>query len=131
MNKKIIFIIILILLVVYSIYSFGKKNATGPQGNYPSGGKALPEGWNPNVLADELFDTMSGFDSTSAKEDAWTKLSMLPTGDMVVAVYNVFNQKYWSKDNGTLAQWIRDEGGALIGSSKDAALKVLSQYNLA
>jgi len=89
--------------------------------------------WSPKPLANELFESMEGFDWTSTKERAWYKLSALPTNDMVVAVYNYFNSMpaVVSAKVGTLPQWIRDESGAWDDSYKEAALQRLSALNLA
>ena len=67
-----------------------------------------PTYWNPAPLSAELFDVMDGlFTLSGTKNDLFLKFAQLPTNDMVVAVYNHFNQNYG--DGETLTQWINDE----------------------
>lgn len=99
---------IVILAIIF--YRKGKRAAEGPKVTYPQGGNDIPPSWSPEPLVNELYDVMSGLATLSgSKEEAWRKLRDLPTDDMVVSVYDVFNQKYFGKGNGTLTQWIADE----------------------
>jgi hypothetical protein len=113
-NKNIIIGIVVVIAIVLIIYFSGKKagkrTAEGPQVVYPNGGNSIPQGWNPIPLAEELFDAMDGlFTLSGTKTAVWNKLLNLPTDEMIIAVYNAFNQKYFSLGKGTLVQWIRDE----------------------
>lgn len=89
-----------------------------------------PIQWNPQPLAAELFDVMDGLFTLSGTKDAtWLKLAQLPSNDMVVAVYNTFNQTYGNGD--TLTQWINDEYWTdFAGDGKSLALQRLSSIGL-
>jgi hypothetical protein len=91
-----------------------------PQGN--------PTTWSPRPLSQELYDSMSGLDWTSSKEEAWGKLLNLPTNDMVVSVYNDFNQQFGGGE--TLTQWIDDEYGSFFTSNKPGVLQRLRGLGL-
>lgn len=98
-----------------------------PKYKLPKGGKALPEGWSPDPLAKELYDAMKGWSVFSGpKEAAWYKLSILPTDDMVVAVYNAFNSIPGVSEDGPLTTWIRDETLVSVPSNRG---KVLTRLN--
>lgn len=101
------------LLVIYFIgRSTGKAKAIKEKLNptYPDGGEGIPAGWDPNTLADLLFDKMDGFTINKIGLDALLlQYAGLPTNDMFVAVYSVFNQKHYSEDAGTLREWIESE----------------------
>lgn len=126
-------VFIIFCLILYFVYRQGKKNAEGPKVTYPEGGNGIPLGWSPVPLVDELFDVMDGgLTFSGTKDEAWKKLRDLATGDMVTAVYSGFNQKHFSKGDGTLTQWIRDENNYDWTSGvKESTLARLQQYNLA
>ncbi len=104
-----IIIIVVVLVIWYAGKQRGKSTAEGPQAEYPEGGNEIPSNWSPEPIVSELYDVMSGWALTGTKDSAWIKLRDLPTNEMVIAVYNVFNQKYFGEGYGTLVQWIRDE----------------------
>lgn len=137
MSKKQIYIIaaVLLFLVILGWYFYrrGKKAATGPDVKFEEGTNALPAGWSPMPLVEELHDVMAGFfTSPGAKNEAWEKLYNLPTGDMIRAVYKAFNEKYFRDGYGTLTQWIRDENHyAYLSSVKQKTLEKLSSLGLA
>jgi len=87
----------------------------------------LPVGWSPYPLASQLKNEMTGFQWGIAQRRSWITLSELPTNDMVVAVYNAFNEQYFNLGDGTLTDWIRDETG---GPDKQAALNRLVSLQL-
>jgi len=111
-----------------------------PKFDLPQGGGGIPVvtytptgqpvQWNPQPLAAELFDVMDGLFTLSGTKDAtWLKLAQLPSNDMVVAVYNTFNETYGNGD--TLTQWINDEYWTDIGGDgKSLALSRLSSIGL-
>lgn len=133
-NAIIITAVIILFLVVLGWYFYrqGKRKAEGPQVKFEEGTAALPSGWRPEPLADELHDAMSGlFTLSGTKTKAWEKLYTLPTNDMVRAVYNAFNTKYFGEGKGTLTQWIRDEYYHDFTSGiKNQVLNRLSLLNL-
>lgn len=106
----------------------------------PEGGSGLPvvgttpQGspvfWNPDSMASELFNVMDGlFTFSGTKDDTFKKFGQLPSNDMIVSVYNLFNSKYGKGD--TLTQWINDEYYTdITGSGKELALNRLEQLNL-
>lgn len=107
-----------------------------PKFDLPQGGGGIPVvtytptgqpiQWNPQPLAAELFDVMDGlFTSSASKDDTWTQVAQLPTDDMVVAVYNTFNEQYGNGE--TLTQWINDEYWTDVGS--DGKALILARLN--
>lgn len=112
--KTEIIIASLILIAIALIFLYGRKRgletANGPDVTYPDGGDGIPAGWSPEPLAEELHNVMDGlFTGSETKDDTFRKLLVLPTDDMFVAVYDVFNQEHFSEGDGTLKQWINDE----------------------
>jgi len=97
-------------------------------GNTPTG---APVFWNPATLSKDLYNVMSGlFTLSGTKDQVWTKLAELPSGDMVTAVYNHFNTNYGEGE--TLTDWIKSElWYDITGSGKDMALARLASLNLA
>lgn len=125
---------VLILIIIIAVYFYfrGKRNAEGPKVTYPQGGNSIPAGWSPMPLVKELYDAMSGlFSFTGTKDQVWTKLRDMPTDEMVIAVYDTYNQKYFSEGNGTLTQWIRDENYYdPISGVRDSTLSRLQNLGL-
>lgn len=102
---------VFIAILAY-VYFRGKKagKTVIPDAPYIHGKQGIPTGFNPNILADKLYEVMSGmFTMSGHKDAAWSQLLNLQTDDMIIAVYNCFNDKYGSKGKGTLTQWIDDE----------------------
>jgi hypothetical protein len=115
--KNVVIGIIAVAVIILIIYFVGKHNgkvkAEGPKADYPEGGDAIPKGWKPDPLVQELFNVMDGiFTLGITKDETFRKYLSLPTDDMFAAVYNVFNQKYFNKGDGTLREWINDESHA-------------------
>ncbi|MBK0383531.1 hypothetical protein I5M32_11240 [Pedobacter sp. SD-b] len=133
-NKTMVIIGILVIAIAIYFYFKGKKDGkiTIADAPYINGKDAIPKGFNPNILADKLYDVMDGFFTASGTKDAaWLELYQLATDDMVVAVYNAFNEKYGIKRNGSLTQWIRDEKYFdPLSGVKTKALNRLSQLRL-
>lgn len=121
-----------IALIAWHYYRKGKKAAGGYQANYPTGGNNIPPSWNPLPLVKELHDVMdSTFTFSGTKDEVWKKVLNLPTDDMIVSVYNVFNQNYSDENNGTLTQWIKDEWNYdFISGVKENLLARLAKLNL-
>lgn len=110
--NKYILPIIVVGIIVYIIYRKGKKAGQTiiPDVPYLQDQPAITANFNPNTLAEELFNAMDGpFTLSGTKDTAWRKLYELGTDNMVIAVYNAFNKKYGDKGNGSLTQWIKDE----------------------
>lgn len=113
-HKEKIIIAAILIIAVLIIYFMGKRRgkvtAEGPSVNYPKGGNAIPLGWDPKPLAKELHQVMDGlFTLSGTKDTTFKKLLSLPTDDMFVAVYSVYNQLYFSAGDGTLREWINAE----------------------
>lgn len=136
MSRQTIYIAITVLVILIAfgifIYYRGKKNASPPKVKYPQGGDGVPAGWSPTPLVTKLYNTMDGVNVNRFSRDAaWLELANLPTGDMVVSVYDVFNQLHFKEGEGTLTEWINDE--SVLGwtpAVKNAVLKRLSELNL-
>lgn len=75
--------------------------------------KGLPVGWSPYPLALQLKNEMTGLQWGIAQRKSWVTLAELPTDDMVIAVYEAFNEQYFNLGEGTLTDWIRDETGGM------------------
>jgi len=137
MPKKQLYIAgaVLLFLVILGWYFYrrGKKAATGPTVKFDEGTNAIPAGWSPLPLVEQLHDVMAGaFTGSGSKDEAWLKLYNLPTGDMIRAVYKAFNEKYFADGHGTLTQWIRDENFYdYLTGVKEKLLEKLSSLNLA
>lgn len=113
-HKEKIIVAAILIIAVMIIYFMGKRRgkttAEGPAVQYPKGGNAIPAGWDPKPLAKELHQVMDGlFTLSGTKENSFKKLLSLPTDDMFVAVYSVFNQLYFAAGYGTLREWINAE----------------------
>ncbi len=114
--KNIIYIIIALFILLIIIYFIGRSSGKAKANNekknptYPQGGQGIPAGWSPIPIADALYEKMNGVTFNKAGLDALlSSFLSLPTDDMFVAVYSVFNQKYGSEKYGTLRNWIKDE----------------------
>lgn len=127
----VITVFVLTVITVLIAYFKGRKDTKPPTVKYPEGKNGIPKGWTPLPLIESLHKTMDGLTVNKlARDQAWLDLSKLATGDMVVAVYDGYNQLYF-KDGGTLTQWINDE--SVLGwpsLAKDAALNRLKSLNL-
>ncbi len=133
--KPVIITVVIIIVIGLAIFFWGKKRgkekAQGPQASYPKGAINIPKDWNAEPLAIELHDVMSGlFTLTGTKDAAWNKLNQLGTDDMVVAVYNAFNQKYYDEKKETLTDWIKKEDYYdYFSGVKDKTLALLARLN--
>ncbi len=87
----------------------------------------LPEGWSPYPLATKLKTEMTGLSLTYP--GSWKTLANLPTDDMVIAVYNAFNEQYFNLGDGTLVEWIMAEW-QWAGTTKQQVLARLSSLQL-
>ena len=113
---------------------------TPPPPTLPQGGAGLtvvsygsngqPVYWNPQPIAKNLYEVMKGlFTGSETKDIAFTKFAELPTDDMVVSVYNYFNQNYGDGD--TLTTWINGEWLTdILGSGKELAINRLQSLQL-
>ncbi|WP_025142746.1 hypothetical protein [Pedobacter jeongneungensis] len=132
--NKFILPVILLGVVVYFIWKNGKKAGLTiiPDVPYIDDQGVMTKNFNPNTLAEELFDVMDGLFTLSGTKDAtFRKLYELPTDNMVIAVYNAFNTKYGSKGSGSLTKWISDEAYYNYGLGyKDKAIKRLKSLRL-
>ena len=114
LNQYKTFIIITVIVIALAVWQYYRGKKAGavviPDAPYIKGAAAIPEGFNPNILADKLHSAMSGlFTLSSTKDAVWLELFNLSTDDMVIAVYNAFNKKYGSEGKGSLTKWIDDE----------------------
>lgn len=99
-----------------------------PKVTYPNGGKGIPVNFDAKGLAQKLHDSMSGWQIVPNEREIYLlQLLNLPTNDMFVAVYDVFNQLYMREGKGTLRQWVNDEYAV---ASKSNLLKRFDQLNL-
>ncbi|MBD1364379.1 hypothetical protein IDJ77_11220 [Mucilaginibacter sp. ZT4R22] len=111
-NKTPIIIVLAVIGVGIWLYYRGKKEGKTdfPDVDYKTGTQEIPKSYNPNLLADELFDVLDRtFATPGEKEDAFQKMYYLPNDDLKVLVYNTFNKKYSKKAGMTLTKWIDSE----------------------
>ncbi len=111
-NKITVWIAVFVLVLFIYIYFKGKADGKTniKDAKYPLNGKSLPLGWNPNVLADKIYKAMDGvLTNTTTKNLVFREVFVLPTDEMLIAVYNTFNDKYGAKGKGSLTEWINDE----------------------
>jgi hypothetical protein len=95
-------IIIAVIAIGVAIYIYFKGKRDGKI--------YIPDGWNPNTLADKLYKVMNDtIVASGTKDAAWKELLGLATDDMIIAVYNTFNKKYATKGKGSLTEWVNDE----------------------
>lgn len=125
-------VLVFLIILAWYFYRQGKKNALPPEVKLLEGNSAIPKGWTPVELAEELHRVMDDtFTLSGTKDEAWQKLIDLPTDDMVRSVYNTFNQLYFKENGGTLTQWIDDERYYDYTTKvKQKALKRLASLNL-
>lgn len=90
-------------------------------------GRGIPQGWSPYPLAARLKNDMTGINWRGLEPRSWIVLIELPTDDMVIAVYEAFNEQYFNEGEGTLTEWIRNEMG---GANKQLALTRLTSLQL-
>lgn len=132
--KVLAVVAVLIGLIVWFIYSQGKKAATGPQVPPPGGTEAIPKGWSPEPLAKQLHSALNDiFVLASTKEDVFKQLYTLPTDAMLAVVYNTFNRLYFGEGYGTMTDWIRDEFNTvpeMLGGYYGRLLSRLTQLSL-
>lgn len=89
-----------------------------------------PTFWNPATISTKLYNVMNGlFTLSGTKNETFLEFAQLPTSDMVVSVYNHFNQNYGNGE--TLTQWINDEYYYdYFGEGKNLALAKLQAAGL-
>jgi len=109
-------IIIAVIAVGIAIYIYFKGKKAGkiyiPDVPYIADQAMWQATFNPNILADELYQVMDKVFPpvlTGTKDAVWKKLLALGTDNMIIAVYNTFNQRYKDKGKGSLTKWIDDE----------------------
>lgn len=98
-----------------------------PSVHYPNGGEGIPVNFDAKKLAQNAYKAMKGINLVPAS-GALLPIIMLPTSDMFVAVYDVFNQLYMHEGEGTFREWVNDE--AAIGSIKGQFNNRFDQLNL-
>jgi hypothetical protein len=111
-NKTAFYIGLALLVIAIYFYFKGKKDGrlNIKDAPYIHGSEGIPKGFNPNILADEIYTVMNGlFTLTGTKDKTFSKVLGLQTDDMIIAVYNAFNDKYGKEGKGTLTQWVNDE----------------------
>lgn len=105
-------ILVILGIGVVTYFSIKKwlKNRP-PKVTYPQGGKGIPLGFDPKPYAEKAYNAMKGvnFSISPQRDSALISIASLPTDDMFVSVYDVFNQMYMGEGEGTLREWIEDE----------------------
>jgi hypothetical protein len=122
-------IALVILAVVYLIgRAAGKKKEAEKVVKLPNGGSQIPVGWDPKVLANEVYRNFKGiFTWASNKEVTMGKLMSL-MDDQLVAVYNTFNRLF-SDDGKSLTKWLSDEFNVSVGGVRDSLVSRLVELN--
>jgi len=143
-----------VIVTLGAIFGFGYvlarkkqllKQWRPPRVTYPDSGQGLiitgPDGelitYDPSALAVQLYDAMKGFPNPAARVAAWSLLAKLPEDDMVVSVYEYYNNQYQFETNvfgtpyGSLTQWIKDEEATIWDKTyQDSALARLEKLRL-
>lgn len=141
-NKTLLFIIIIALIII-GIFIAGKKagkRKIPKETKLPTDGQGIPiQGydpkgnpvpWSPGALADEAFEVLDGiWDSPEDKEALFNKL-MAITDDQLVAVFNEFNRKHYTDDEGTLLKWIIEEWNVSWGSIRPVLIDRMKRLEL-
>lgn len=124
----IIIICALVLVVAVKVYRAFKKPVNA---KYIEGGGALPSGWSPTAITDNLFNAIQGiFTLTGTKDDAYKAFNDLNDNQMI-SVYNDWGNRYADKKSymffpmGSLTQAIKDETGyTVFGGVNQADLMI-------
>lgn len=110
----IIIICALIIVVSVKVYRAFKKPVNA---KYIQGGGALPQGWTPTAITDNLYNAIQGvFTLTGTKDDAYKAFNSLNDNQMI-SVYNDWQNRYADKKSylffpmGSLTQALKDETG--------------------
>lgn len=120
----IIIISILVIVVAVKVYRAFKKPVNA---KYVQGGGALPQGWTPTVITDNLFKAIQGiFTLTNTKDDAYKAFNALNDNQMI-SVYNDWQNRYadkksyWFFPMGSLTEALKDETGYVSFSGENNA----------
>lgn len=93
---KVAAIIIIGLLIIFLVYKIVIKLKKPANANYVSGGGALPQGWTPDAIVEDLHHAiLDVMVMTGTKDDAFKEFNELNDNQMI-AVYNKWNDKYGS-----------------------------------
>lgn len=120
----IIIIIVIIAIYIYGRRSVGKKPVVLPQ-DRPGSPLTQAEQTQAETLARSLHDEMKGlnvwFDRNLTPHQNYSQLS----DKMFVAVYNKFNQLFYTEANETLRGWYESEDNLplIAGSTNFVTLK--------
>lgn len=103
--------IVVVILIILSVYFTGKK--AGKQGkiriiDLPSDNGGTIDPNKIRRIATELYNDMYGYNYRGHDMRAYQDFAMLSDTEFV-AVYNDYNNQYYSLGSGTLKEWIMDE----------------------
>lgn len=106
-----VIIAVLIIGISLSLFFWGRSSGsdkieTPDPIKLPSSGSGLPAGWSALTVAKKLYNAMSGISYSFPKVKA--QLEGL-TDDQLAAVYNEFNNQYYSEGDGDLFEWFDNE----------------------
>lgn len=129
------------IILIYIIYRIGKNKGAVKPNTLPNdtdwgGGLTPSEGTNVRAISERLYRDMdNAWVWVGASRDCEAYQQFLGLSDtLFTAVYNDFNDLYYSKGDGTLKEWISDESFSgtrgCSGDIKDAILKRMDKLNL-
>lgn len=99
-NRNGIFIFLGVLIfavILYWVYSIGKKSQIGVKEEYPNNGTGIPDGWSAESVAKRFYDAMNGWGAAKPDLEAVCQELLGFTNDQVIAVYNTWQSQYYAK----------------------------------
>lgn len=137
LKRILIFVIALLLITLaWKLYKALKKPANA---KYIQGGGALPAGWDPAPLVEELRDNMEGLSTANQNDRVFAKFNALNDNQMI-SVYNKWNDDVfgvpitWGLYGswGTLTQSVNEESSYVeLGvNNRDVMLANLNRLKL-
>jgi len=112
--KQVLIVALIIFVLVYIWYQGKKSGEAGkpkqtdiPIDIFGSSGNVLVDGGKVRRIATELHNDMDGF-NIGHDDEIYTEFSTLSDSE-TTAVYNDFNERYFSEGEGTLTEWIQAE----------------------
>lgn len=140
-NKTIRYGLLIVLgLLLFYVFArrAGKKKGEAQamenlkQEPLPNNGSGIPKGWDPQNLANQLYEAMNSFTTTGTAKGQLFRRCLDLTDDQTTALYNRFNALFGPKGKGSLTKWVDDEfnRNGLFDSYGNEFLARLRKLNL-
>lgn len=140
LKYKWVIIAVVVVIILGAVYFVGRGDGTTKIKSIPlpsdvPGSKISDvDGVSIRSLSVQLFESMDGINSSNDPKPLQDLLNLSDT--LFVAVYNDFNTLYAAKEEGTLRDWIKGEGGFFSMASggyaalQTAVLSRMAKLNL-